>query len=291
VTAADRCVAALAALVLTVGCAAPAADAGADLSADSARDAEAAHSGPTAPADAQALGRALDGPDSHVGTPEVAPACAHVGAPDEAPSAEATDAGLLPDAPASCPIGPPLDAGAADLGAPPAPCAKLDPPPWWPPGAAPAPTLAVQLGRHLAGQGWKPYSDGQWAPLQQGGQGGGLFHLAVAPKVLLKGTATPVAELQVQVLAYQACAVVASTEKAKFAFVQATDPDDWYVPDSTKALVAVFAQAGEPGKAKACAAWLHVVARVRALPAGPWGQAQATLRAYDDTAAPVGPKP
>lgn len=201
------------------------------------------------------------------------------------------DAVATADTAPQCPLAAPPDATAADLGAPPAPCPSPEPPPWWPTGTAPAPTLPVLMGRHVAGLGWQALQDGQWTPLQQGGQGGGLFHLALAPKVLVNGTTAPVLDTQVQLLALQGCAVVASADKPKFAFVQATDPEDWYVPDPTKALVAVFAQSGEAGKHKACAAWLQLVARVRVSGSGAWGESQVLLRAYDDTAAPVGPKP
>ncbi len=256
----------------------------------------------TAPADAaldfldtppdSALAPETAATDLFDGGTALADAATAEAAGDDAVVSDLTDVTAAVDATALCPLAAPPDAVAADLGTPPgAPCSAIEGPPWWPAGAEPPPTLPVKLGHHVPGAGWQAYESGGWAPLQQGGQGGGLFHLAVAPKVLLQGTSLPVTDLAVQVLVLQGCALVASADKAKFAFVQATDPEDWYVPDPSKALVAVFVQPGEQSKHNACAGWLHVIARARILPGGVWGQSQVMLRAYNDTAAPSGPKP
>ena len=192
--------------------------------------------------------------------------------------------------------GPPPVAATTVGGPPPAPCSQVEPPQWFDGGPVPPPTLTVKLGRYDAKHNWLAYTDGDWAPLQQGGQGGGLFHLALAPKVLLPAPAGPTVKLQLLAFALQGCTSVATHQKPVFPFVEAPDAGPWYMPDPSKALVAVFVASGPQAKAKVCGQWLHVWVRLRiadgANAAGTnWGENHVVLRMYDDTALPSGPAP
>lgn len=198
--------------------------------------------------------------------------------------ATAADTGAAQDVDAGPPGvcfkgGPPQgDAFVADV---PAPDAAPCPPPAVPPGwfaDVPPATLSLTLGTGGSDGNFVPYSNGDWAPMVYGAQGG--FHVWAGFKTVLPGHTEPKVTMEVQIWSESECVKVGNGLGTLVTAVQLADgsysnvfPTSMGVADAFYLVAALSWQY--------CGQWVTMHVRAHLPETAVWGESQVTLRLYD----------